>query len=276
MTITRRTPTDSGNTTYTVSAKTLTLPTNSAAGDLVVIAVCEKPNTSGDASINEGFTLVRSATGGTGTQTTDQGATKLNLFAKILTGSEGTITITPGSSVSSWCHINFCYASSKGGWANSIEADAPWTATGSDTTQANPVTATVTPTTKPTAGDHIEAVGAVPTDAGTGIPDTATITAAGLSGGSVTAGGGWAQSSTGNDSGIIASYWTGFTGTSTSTIVPSITNPGATYNYGCVGTFSIREASAVSVGQVTDSQTSQAHVRLKSRQVRPPGLPSWM
>src|SRR5512141_290922 len=148
MTITRRSPTDSGNTTYTVSAKTVTLPSGSA-GDLAVLAVVIKPDTADDATIDQSFVLVRSATGGTGSQAADTGPVKINLFAKILTGSEGTITLTPGANTSSWAHINFRYGTSRGVWGNTVEASATWTATASDTNTAAPCSGTVTPTYKP-------------------------------------------------------------------------------------------------------------------------------
>lgn len=265
MTIGYRAATNSGDTTYTVSAKTITLPAQSAAGDLVVVAVCIKPDTASDASMDQGFTLIRSATGGTGTQGADAGPTKINLFAKVLTGSEGTITLTPGASTGSWCQITHAFTTTTS-WQTSIAASSNDTATGSDTTAASPVTATTTPTTKPTAGNAIYYVAAVPTDAGTGAPSTASCSGTGLSGGTSTAGiGGFAQSSTGNDSGIIDAIWEGFTGTATNSLTPSITNPGATNNYGVIATLNLRETANTNVSITQASSTETAFAITKTR-----------
>lgn len=271
MTITRRTPTTSGTTTYTVSAKTITKPTGSAAGDLLVLCVDIKPDTADDATIDQGFTLVHSSTGGTGSQGIDTGQTKLNVFAKVLTGSEGTITLTPGANTNSWCQACFAYATSIGeGWIASMENPAPWIGAASDTSgSSSAMTAAVTTTLKPKAGDYIECVGAMPTDATTAI-GTVTCTATGLSGGTVS-GGVNAHSSTGQDCGLVNAYWSGFSGTATDTITPSITATTAVNTYGVVAAIVIQEKPAEqtpAVGQTTaEANTGQAVGRLHAYKV---------
>ena len=138
-------------------------------------------------TINQGWTLVGSGTGGTGSAGDDTGQTFWAVYAKDATsGSETAPTVTPGGTApNSWEWIAATHRPAAGKtWADSIGATAAWVPSASDTTTASPLTGTAGAWTgvQPTADDAIFAVGVIPTDLGTALGAT-TITATGLSGG---------------------------------------------------------------------------------------------
>lgn len=101
-------------------------------------------------------------------------------------------------------------------WADSPVTSAPYVIAGQDTVvAASSFTTTLGAfPNAPVDGDIIIAFGATPTDSTLHTPDTGTITATGLSGGTVVSGTG--RTTTGNDMSTFKAAWYNFTGTGSS------------------------------------------------------------
>lgn len=247
MAITRLTAWSSGFSSVS-SPVTITLPTGATTGDLVIISAAAKYNASmSDLTCNQGFVKLGQGGGGTVTTGADAGDSRITLFAKVLTGSEGTIQVSAGGTVpNSWSMAAYGYRTDRA-WRDTVQTSDPRVSFGNDTTAAGGLTATFAlGTIKPTDGDEVLLVAAFPSDAGSAV-GSCTCTATGLSGGTVTAGQ-YAESTAGADSGQASAYWDGFTGTATGNITPTIPITGITNGYGPLAAIVIREDPDVSAG----------------------------
>ena len=109
-----------------VTAFAPTLPTH-AAGDRLTLTVVGKYNTTTVPTINQGWTLVGSATGGTGSTGNDVGTVFTCTYAKDATSSSETApTVTPGATApNSWEWICASHRPAAGkAWADTIGASA--------------------------------------------------------------------------------------------------------------------------------------------------------
>lgn len=221
------------------------LPTHQA-GDRLVLFVAGKPDTTTIPTINSGWTLVGSGTGGTGSQAADTGAVFFAVYAKDATSSaETTPTITPGGTApSSWVTVCVCHRPAASHvWADDITTNAPWVNYVSDTATATPLTGTMPSFTscQPTAGDAIFGVGIVPTDSVTAL-GAATLTATGLSGGSInTTSTNRIKNTLGNDCGLVWTGWVSFTGTATAGLATSLTLTTSSNHSGAIVMAVLRE-----------------------------------
>jgi hypothetical protein len=234
----------SATTPVTVGVATITptLPTW-AAGDIVLIGIYGKYGSTSAFTGGTGWTLVRSATGGTVTTGNDAGDSFLRIYARVMQTGDTAQTFTAGTTApNSWGAVAVTYRVGTGNtWADAAAlANIPSTS-GNDTTAASPLTATGTFATQPSAasGATLVAFGALPTDQPTAF-GTPTITATGISGGTSTQRT-FAISSVGADSSGAVWDRLGWTGTATSATTIAITPTGVTNNYGPVVALWLRE-----------------------------------
>lgn len=223
-----------------------TLPTH-ANGDRLVLVVVGKYDTTTVPTINQGWTLVGSGTGGTGSAANDTGTTFWAVYAKnAASGSETAPTVTPGATApNSWEWICASHRPAAGDqWKDTIAASAPWVRAATDATTATPLTGTATSWGAgnfPTAGDAIFTVGAIPTDLGTALGAT-TVTNTGLSGGTVTsATSQYVENALNADSAAVWAGWTGFTGTASAGTAMSFAVTGASNLSGSLVAIALRE-----------------------------------
>jgi hypothetical protein len=228
-----------------VSPAPVVLPTHQT-GDLLLVAVMGKyAATTPTPSAPTGWTLVRSATGGTVTTGNDAGDSFIWVYGKVATSGSETFSLTIGTLPNSINAIACAYRPTSGNaWTDASSlGSVPWVAT-NDTTAAVPLGGTGTFSTQPVAasGATLVAFGAIPTDLGT-TAATPVITNSGLSGGTSTFRQ-YAESASGADS--AGMHWDrlGFTGTATGVTTVQITPTGATNNYGPTLALWLRETTA--------------------------------
>jgi hypothetical protein len=240
------------------SAFTPTLPTN-AAGDRMTLVVTGKYNTTSVPTINQGWTLVGSGTGGTGSTGNDAGQTFWAVYQKDSGGSETAPTVTPGGTApNSWEWICTSHRPGSGfTWADTIATSGNWVKAASDTSTSSPLTGTAAAFgTNPTAGDAIFCVGVIPTDLGTAL-GTTTLTCTGLSGGTKsTASSQYIEASLGQDSAAVWAGWTDFTGTASAGVAMSFTVTGASNQSGSLVAVALRQVSTGYTGTATLSGTA--------------------
>jgi len=195
-----------------VSAQTATLLTHKT-GDRMRIAVGVKPDTASDPTMDNGWTKIKSLTGGTGAVGADTGPMKLCIFEKVATSdSETNPTITPGAGTSSWGWSQQIWKPQEGyTWADSVAANADYVVSATDTTVGS---STFTGTTgaltnQPTDKDGLSYYVTGPSDAGTAMASISP-TATGLANGQRTLG--YTDSQTGDDMMLGQAVQEGFTG----------------------------------------------------------------
>lgn len=210
----------------------------------MVLVVTGKYNTTSIPTINQGWTIVQSGTGGTGSTGNDAGQTFWAVYAKDATSSAETApTVTPGGTApNSWEWACFTYEHGSTGWLDAIANGAAWVTAASDSTTASPLTGTAGAWTgvEPTAGDAILAVGVVPTDLGSAL-GTTTLTCTGLSGGTKdTTSTNYRENSLGQDSALVWADWVDFTGTASAGLAMSFTVTGASNQSGSLIAIALR------------------------------------
>jgi hypothetical protein len=207
----------------TAAAFTVGLPTH-ADGDRFLLFVGGKYNTTTIPTINQGWVLLGSGTGGTGSAANDTGTTFWAVYASdAASSSEPAPTVTPGATApNSWEWFCASFTPDAGQvWEDAITASAGWVRSATDATTTTPLTGTAGVfAAQPTTGDAIAVFGVTPTDTGTAI-GTTTVTATGLSGGAITTTGGYVENNLGTDSAAVHAIWTGFSGTATAGVVMS-------------------------------------------------------
>jgi hypothetical protein len=227
-----------------------TMPTH-AAGDRLFIMVGGKYSTASDPTITGGWTLVGSGTGGTGSTGTNIGPTKWALFAlDAVSSSTPSPTITAGGTAyNSWTVIAVAMRTT-GTWADTIATAAAWVQSASDTNTAAPRTGVCGPFTgaQPTTGDAILGFDISPSNVGINNSAAAvTMTATGLSGGTVTPWPARTTTALGANSSESHSVWTGFTGTASAGLDYAITVTSGTNHSGSVVGVAVREAPSLTV-----------------------------
>lgn len=224
------------------TAVTATLPTF-VNGDVVLIAISGKYNASSTIGATPaGWVLCESRSGGTVTTGNDVGDSFLWIYAKLMVGGEANPVFgaTGGNSINA---IAASYRPAAGRqWLDAGDWSQVPVAFGNDTTTATPLTSgAVTFSTQPVAtiGNIVACFGAIPTDLGTANSLPVVTFAAGIGAGTVTARV-YTENAQGADT--AAMHWdhVGFTGTSTSTVLMTITT-GATENSGPVVGLWLRE-----------------------------------
>jgi hypothetical protein len=247
------------NAPAAVTAFTPTLPTHTS-GDRLILAVVGKYDTTTIPTINQSWTLLKSGTGGTGSTGNDAGQTFWAVYGIDATSSSMTApTVTPGATApNSWTWVAASYRPYTGyTWADAIGTSAAWVQSASDTSTASPLTGTAGAFTgvQPTGGDAIFAVGVIPTDLGSALGAT-TLTATGLSGGTVTAATTqYTENTLGQDSAAVWADWTGFTGTASAGVAASFTITSSTNHSGSIVAVALRQTLAATVVNVSGSGT---------------------
>jgi len=237
-------------TTGAPGATTSFSPTLSShrPGDRLILGVLGKYNDTTVPTIDQGWTLVGSGTGGTGATGNDTGQTFWAVYAKdALTSSETAPTVTPGATApNSWEWIcNTFRVGDLCAWRDTIGASAGWVTSASDTSTASPLTGTAGAWTsfQPTSGDNILALGEAPTDLGTALGAT-TLTATGLSGGRVQAATSqYIENALNADTCAVWAGWDGFTGTASAGLAISFTITGATNQSGSMVAIALRQTT---------------------------------
>jgi fibronectin-binding autotransporter adhesin len=207
-----------------VTAQSVTLPAHES-GDRIFVVVQGKFDTTTIPTIDQGFTLIKSGTGGVGTAATDTGPTFTAVYAKDATSSsESNPTVTPGGTApNSWTISTLAYTPAEGlVFTDTIGSNVSWAEVLSDADTLGFLVGTTASFTggQPTAGDLILAVGGVPSDAGTVYAASTTMTATGLSDGGRT--GTYVENALNNDFAQVAVDWFGFSGTASSGITASL------------------------------------------------------
>lgn len=252
--VTNNAPASAGN-------YTLALPSGYQAGDRLLAFVAGKYDTTTIPTINQGWTLLKSGTGGTGSTGNDTGLVFWAVYGKDATSSSETApTITVGATApNSFESFTVAYRPSMGAtWTDAITTSASYVQSASDTNTASTLTGTTGAfTNQPTAGDAIAAFGVIPTDLGTALGAT-TITATGLSGGTVTTTSGYVENGLGQDSASVFADWTGFTGTQSAGTAISFTITSSTNHSGVVVAVALRETVDPNSAQLVASTRSGA------------------
>jgi hypothetical protein len=221
-----------------------------AAGQRLLLVAYAKPDTVNTTpTINNGWTLVKRLTGGTGVEGTGTGAMSCYVFAKdAVSGAEAIPTISwPATAPAAGLSQVFVMATEPGyEWADAIGANVNWITGGSDTVLANPLTATLDPLTNaPTAGDTILLLGGMPGNSGSAVTagtTTASATSATLLLGNRPT---YIESSTGTDSAQCNSVAMVGAGTATSDLTASFTITSSTDSSGLVVAILLRQQLAV-------------------------------
>jgi hypothetical protein len=228
------------------TAFTPTLPTH-IAGDRLVLIVTGKYNTTTIPTINQGWTVVQSGTGGTGATGNDAGQTFWAVYAKDAASSAETApTVTPGGTApNSWewvCTSHRAVTS----WRDAITNGAGWVTAASDSNTASPLSGTAGAFTgQPTEGDAIFSVGVIPTDLGSALASV-TLTATGLSGGSIDqASAQYVENSLGQDTAAVWASWVNFFGTASAGLAMSFTITGASNHSGSLVAIALRQNPAL-------------------------------
>lgn len=226
-----------------------TLPTHQS-GDRLTLFVVGKVDSTTIPTINQGWTLVGSGTGGTGLNLADQGTVFVAAYAKDATSSSETApTVTPGVvAPNSWEWVCASHRPDSGkAWADTITASAAWVGFASDTNTAAALTGSAA-TSFAAAGDAVFVVGNIPTDAGSALTAGATLTATGLSGGTLSnATSQYVENNLGTDSAAVWVGWTGFTGTQSANLTASLTITGSGNHSGVI-TFAVLREQTVASG----------------------------
>jgi hypothetical protein len=215
----------------------ITYPTHQA-GDRTFVYLGGKYNGTTIPSVPAGSGMVRvtSVGGGTGTAGADTGTTFGVVFVKEHAASgEASPTFTAGATApNTWAWVAITLR---------LEAGESWEDTTAQLTNAEQwfqdantaspfgVAANASLSLQPSAEDAILAFGTIPTDSGSGIA-SATMSAPGLSGGTVDTTGGYSENALGDDCAVVMGIWEGFTGTATGAITPNFTVTGATNHSG--------------------------------------------
>jgi hypothetical protein len=242
---------------------TPTLTPDLLTGDRTVIAVLGKYDTTTVPTISAGWTLLGSGTGGTGSTGNDVGTVFWAVYARDATApAEAAPTITAGGTQpNSWVWFAASYRPTAGSrWRDTVATSAAWVTSASDTDTTTPLTGTAGAFTgvQPTANDAVAAFGIIPTDLGTAL-GTTTLTATGLSGGTVTSSGQYVESPTNQDVAGVFADWTGFTGTASAGVVASFAVTGAANLSGAVVAVALREEplpGAVVGGLTTEADSA--------------------
>jgi len=240
----------------TSGTSTPALPAH-AVGDRIIGVIAGKPDTTGAWTLS-GFTLVKTLTGGTGSQGADTGQTYIQVFAMDAPDTSTTAPTTGGGSGSNTVTVAFyAYRPTAGRtWRDAIGADVDWVQGGSDTDSGvTDLLATASAfTNQPTDGDAILTVGSVPSDTGSAL-GSATASATGLAGGTHTTRV-YRENANNNDCAQTGADWTGFTGTASSGVTVSHTITGLSAT-GTVAAIALREATVDLSGAATVSQPTQ-------------------
>jgi hypothetical protein len=229
------------------AAFTVTLPTH-ATGDRLLIALGGKDETTTAPTISGGWTRTKFVTGGTGTLGAGTGQTFVAIYEKTAASSSETDpTITPGATApDTWVWLAYAFAPSAGkAWADTIAADPGYIATAADTgTGDSQLTASATLTDQPTTGDAILAIGVIPTNAGSAVASTSTLT----NGGITTLGGAafdrqFLDSGLNSDVGIGGLLAAGFYGTASGATSSSIVFTASSNHSGVTALIALRQAT---------------------------------
>ena len=231
---------------FTSVNPTITLPAH-AAGCRLVVLVSGKPETMTTPSMNQGFTLVGSTTGGTGTLGADTGQVYYYVFAKdAASGAETnpTLTLGSGNNVGMWVANSYLPAKDKT-WADVIEASADWVQFINDSDSS---TGTFTGTASafgdaPVTGDAILTGVGCPSDAGSSFSAVPTMTMTGLSGGTKAVAL-YTDTLSLNDFASGIADWVDFTGTGSSGLTYSGSFASNTNGSGVIACVSLRQATA--------------------------------
>lgn len=154
-------------------------PTGARPGDRVIYLVSAKPDTLTAPSATNGYTVIKSGTGGTGSAGTDTGPVMGWLIAKDITDWNDTApTVTFTGTGNSLVSRPLIYRPAPGyAWTDAIATDVGWAQSVSDTNTASPLSGTLPSfTNNPTAGDALAVHVTSSTDAGSSITWTNTAT----------------------------------------------------------------------------------------------------
>lgn len=236
------------------SSLTATLPVH-VIGDRLLVYVSGKYDTATLPTCSTpGWTMVKSSTGGTGSAGADTGTVFQTLWAKDAASASETNPVfnAGGTAPNSWVALATVHRPTGGKvWRDAITTNASWVATASDTNTATGLTGSCATTDLATAGDQIQTFGITPQDVSTTIT-SATVTATGLSGTSVSISGGYVESNLGDDCSAVGATWSNFTGTQTGAIVPTFTLTSATNHSGAVMAAVLREIDGEVMNAGTD------------------------
>jgi hypothetical protein len=239
-----------GTAVYSNGNPSPTAVTGQVAGDLLVLAVGTKPDTT-PATTPSGWTQLGAASGGVGTTGIDVGPMRVGLFYKVAS-SDGE---TPGAVTISGNNVSavqlFAYRSNVPGATFDIAGTGA-----ADTSTGSPHSALMPVHIGLTVGDQLLAVGVIPTDVSTPSQFSAeTVSAPGMTTVSMTEINEW-DTSTGQDMGGWVARGAVVTGTSTGAPTVSATAGGTTTNVaGPIYLVRIREGIAATPKSASDSGT---------------------
>jgi hypothetical protein len=223
---------------YSTGNPAATYPASITRGDLLILLVGTKPDTSASTRPVGDFVYLGAYAGGGGTTGADTGPTLIEVFWKIATGAEtGTQTVTNTGNSVSWVQM-YRFTNSTKFWSLAIAGG-----TDSTTGTAWSVTCDVNPGI--TSGDMILVGSCTPTDIAVGAQFTAeSVSATGATLGSMVEVS-EPQSSSGNDIGGFVFYMSCSAGTSSAAPVITATAGSTTTNVrGPSALIRIREASS--------------------------------
>jgi hypothetical protein len=214
-----------GGPTYASGATlnhTVTMPAGVVAGDLIVLLVAVKPDTS-SITTPSGYTLQGTFSGGGGTTGIDTGPTKVAVFTREATGTDPAPTVNVTSTNVGWFTT---HRITKTGSTWSVAA-----AGGTDATTGSAWSVTAGTDPGLTAGDLALVASVIPTDVGAGAQFTAeAVSATGVSAWSAFTEVTEANTNVGNDIAGFVFYGTVTTGSSTAAPVITATASGTTTN----------------------------------------------
>jgi peptidoglycan hydrolase-like protein with peptidoglycan-binding domain len=226
------------------TALTVTLPTTYATGDRLILLVSGKYDNTSAPTADQGFTLVKFLTGGSGSVGADTGTTFLAVFAKDATSSSETNpVITPGGTApNTWQAHSIAYALPAGkAWADAIGSNVDWVQGASDTDTSSSVLSGTTTAfaAQPTTLDAVLTAFVTGTDLGSGFSVLGTISATGVSGG-LTSTVLYSEVASGDDALMGTTDRVGFTGPASSDWTSAATFT-ATGNVGVVANIALRQ-----------------------------------
>lgn len=231
-------------TPVTNTTQSVTL-TAHQAGDRMLIACAMKPDTVTDPTINQGWTKVKTLTGGPAVPSAaDAGPMKIVVFAKdAASSSETNPTITWGAGHNTAMIAHIVYMKPVGySWRDAIAADVDWVQGGQDTDVSTSVFDATSSafTNPPQTRDAIHMFFAINNDnGGPGLTGSQTISATGLSSGSIVSHG-HDDNTFGNDCGIAHTQYRGFTGTASSGVSGSVQVASGSAVGGCLAAVAMR------------------------------------
>lgn len=217
-----------GTLTYPTGNASATLPASISAGDYLILAIGNKPDTvvpgyPGDQVVNRGWTLLSYQAGGGGTTGIDTGPTSLAIYGRVADGTESgtTNSVLTGNSVS-WVQM-YRFTNATGHW--DVAADG-----GIDSTTGTAWSVTVGSDIGLTAGDMCFVASCIPTDVTTPSQFTnEAVAATGATMGTMTEIS-EPDSSAGNDIGGFTFYQPVSSGTSSAAATITATAGGTTTN----------------------------------------------